>query len=170
MNVTRTLAVAALVVAAAGCSSGAAPAAVAPVVGATATTQASSGSAEAMTEAGARAAAKDGYDAYAAGDYGAWWDVWTPTAQQTFSRADYMRLSTLCRSIAEGTPINIQKVTVAGAVAKVRWERLGLLVQLDTWTYLDGVWRYQPGPESMADYRLGVDKAAAKRRAAGSCA
>lgn len=169
MNVTKTLSAAAFVLITAGCShggeqpGGTQAAATTPPAG-------TSAAVEPPTEAGARAAATDGYDAYAAGDYGGWWDVWTPSAQQVISRADYMRLSTLCRSIAEGVPIKIQKVIVTGSVAKVRWERLGLLVQLDTWPYITGAWRYQPGAEPLADYRLGADRAAAKRRAAGSCA
>lgn len=168
MNVTKTLSVAALVLITAGCSRGG-PAGGPQAVAATAPAG-TSAAAQPPTEDGARAAAKDGYDAYAAGDYGGWWDLWTPTAQQVISRADYLRLMGLCASPAQGTPFVIQKVTVAGTTATVRWERAGLLVQADTWLYMAGAWRYRPPPESVADYRLGVQRAAAKRRAEGSCA
>jgi hypothetical protein len=163
MSVTRMLLTAAVAVA--GCSSGGTPAGAVASAAPTPGEVAPSSPVEPMTVAGAQAAAKDGYDAYAAGDYGGWWDVWTPAAQQVISRAEYLRLSGLCKPGAVGTPFNIQKVTVTGDTAKVRWERLGLLVQLDTWTYVHGVWRHQPGPDLIADYKLGADKAAARRRA-----
>lgn len=177
MNVTnRLLAAAAAFALTAACSSGGTP----PPAGSThaetvATAAGSTGpetptpGQQPMTQAGAQAAAKDGYDTYASGDYGGWWDIWTPDAQRVISRAEYLRLIKLCTPGGEGVPITIQKVTAAGGSAKVRWERAGLLVQTDTWTYVAGAWRYVPRPDSIADYKLGADKAAARRRSAGSC-
>jgi hypothetical protein len=115
-----------------------------------------------------RQAAKAEFDAYAAGQYGQAWDLWSAHAKTLISRADYEKLHAECRDSAAGVPITIEAVTVTGPTASVRISRLGFLAAY-TFRWDGGHWRFEPKPADAADYRLGVTALVAKDRTAGFC-
>ncbi|GAA0318535.1 hypothetical protein GCM10010151_05480 [Actinoallomurus spadix] len=51
--------------------------------------------------------ATEEFDSYAAGDYGAAWDLWTAAGKRAISRANYVKLFTLCPEIAQGVRFEI---------------------------------------------------------------
>ncbi|MFF0867617.1 hypothetical protein ACFYUV_38050 [Nonomuraea sp. NPDC003560] len=126
--------------------------------------------AQPRTEAAVRTAAEQSFDAYAAGAYGEFWDMWTSQTKQVVSRKDYVRRFKLCPSAAEGLRWQIQAVTLAGARARVRAAR-SILVQTYTFAYQGGRWRFQPSAEMLQPYQTKtVDQIVREERAAGRCA
>lgn len=125
--------------------------------------------AQPRTRAAVRSAAEEVFDAYAAGEYGPFWDMWTSQAKEVVSRKDYVRRFRLCPSVAQGLRFEIQKVTVAGNRATVRTAR-SILVQTYRFAYQEGEWRYSPLPEQLAPYRTKtVDQIVREEKAAGAC-
>jgi hypothetical protein len=121
-----------------------------------------------MTVEAAQAAAEHELDAYAAGDWAGAWDLWTAAGQAAISREEYVRLHTECGTLT-GIMFEITNARLEGDdQAVVTWERLiatGAAIMI----YEDGVWRYQPEDDDMADYAKGVDQILEERRADGSC-
>lgn len=110
------------------------------------------------TEEAVRAAAKEHFDAYSAGNYGAVWDTWTHMGKSAISREDYARLWTLCRDPGAGVAFTILKVTLGldrtFTYADVRVQRLISITEF-RWYHEVGVWRFHPKPEALALYKLG---------------
>lgn len=145
----------ALLLSLAGCSSGQTPAEPTSEARATIPTG------QPKTEEAARAAAKEEFDAYAAGDWGGTWDLWTQAGQKAFSREDYIALHNACKTPV-GIPLNIQNVRLEGDSAIVRIERM-TLIKAYTMKYENGEWRFQPEAEDMAGYAKGKDALIAER-------
>lgn len=119
----------------------------------------------------ARRAAKEHMDAYAAGDYGGAWELWSADAKKLLDRAEYVKLSELCPATAEGAPIKIEAVRMSADQTKatVRAERMSFKFTY-TYRYEEGRWVFAPDAETMAEYRLGSpEKIAAKRKREGGC-
>lgn len=167
----RTLAVLALALAA-GCSNttDTTEPAMPPSAATTPAAPASSGP-EPHTEAAVRAAAVEEFDSFAAGDYGATWDLYYAKAQKLISRQDYIRLNKLCPDPAAGVKFQIEKVTLDNDhQAHVRVSRLGLAVATYQFTYEAGHWRFIPDPRAMSDYRSKtIEEMAQDQRAQGGC-
>jgi hypothetical protein len=127
--------------------------------------------AQPKTEAAVRTAAQDEFDAYAAGEYGEAWDLWTAAGKRMISRADYEKLHELCPS-ATGLRFTIEKVRLSGDTATVRVSR-AIAVFSYKFLYEQGQWRYVPDKAAAADYRFarkaGVAELAARHRAEGGC-
>ncbi|WP_346042987.1 hypothetical protein [Actinomadura chokoriensis] len=127
--------------------------------------------AQPKTEAAVRTAAQDEFDAYAAGEYGEAWDLWTAAGKRMISRADYEKLHALCPS-ATGLRFTIEKVRVSGDSATVRVSR-SIAVFSYTFLYEEGQWRFVPDKAAAADYRYarkaGVAGLAARSKAEGLC-
>ncbi|WP_327587027.1 hypothetical protein OHA25_08450 [Nonomuraea sp. NBC_00507] len=122
------------------------------------------------TQAAVRKVAEQAFDAYGAGEYGEFWDMWTSQAKKVVSRKDYVRRFRLCPSAAQGLRWQIQKVTISGARASVRAVR-SILVQTYTFAYQGGRWRFQPSAEMLQPYRTKtIDQIVREERAAGGCA
>ncbi|NRQ38500.1 hypothetical protein HII36_42740 [Nonomuraea sp. NN258] len=121
------------------------------------------------TAAAARRAAAKAFDAYAAGDYGEFWDGWTRQAQRVVTRKDYVRRFKLCPSVATGIRWQIQKVTLTGERATVRAAR-AILVENYTLVHQGGRWRFQPQAESLQPYRtMTIEQIVRQERAEGGC-
>ena len=152
-----------------GCSDGAGGAAE-PPAGGEATTTTPASSAEPRTEAAVRTAATEEFDSYAAGDYGAAWDLWSAAGKKAVSRTNYLRLHRLCPPMTGGIRFEIQKVTMdSDRSAHVRVSRL-IAVFTYRFVYEAGRWRFVPDADSMRDYRTKtVEQMAAERRAQGGC-
>jgi hypothetical protein len=125
---------------------------------------------EPRTEAAVRAAATEEFDSYAAGDYGATWDLYYAPAKKAISRADYMRFFKLCPDLAGGVRFQIEKITMdSDHEAHVRVTRL-IAVLTYQFVYESGHWRFVPTAESMRDYHTKtVEQVANERRAQGGC-
>lgn len=127
--------------------------------------------AQPKTEAAVRTAAQDEFDAYAAGEYGEAWDLWTAASQRLIPRADYEKLHELCPAVT-GLRFMVEKVKVSGDTAKVRVSR-SIAVFSYTFLYEEGQWRFVPDKDALADYRYarkaGIAKLAARSKAEGRC-
>jgi hypothetical protein len=168
----RALAALTAITLAAGCSNTSDttdPATPPPAAGAPAPTTAAS--LEPHTEAAVHAAAVEEFDSFAAGDYGATWDLYYAKAQQAISRTDYQRLLKLCPDPAAGVKFQIEKVTLDNDhQAHVRVSRLGLAVATYHLVYEAGHWKFIPDAQAMSDYRSKtVEEMAADQRAQGGC-
>lgn len=126
---------------------------------------------EPHTEAAVHAAAVEEFDSFAAGDYGATWDLYYTPAKKLIGRADYIRLFKLCPDPAAGVKFQIEKVTLDNDhQAHVRVSRLGLAVATYEFVYEAGHWRFIPDARAMSDYRTkSVEEMARDQRAAGGC-
>lgn len=101
-------------------------------------------------------------------DFGGAWDIWSPGAQRVIDRADFVALNTQCRP-AIGQPYVITGVVGDSATRiTVHW-RTGQRTGTDDVAYQGNRWRFVPGADEQADYRLGVAALVARRRAAGQC-
>ncbi|WP_019631691.1 hypothetical protein [Actinomadura atramentaria] len=116
-----------------------------------------------------RKAAKEEFDAYSSGDYGAAYDLWTTAAKKVISRADYEKTFELCTPLAEGIPFKIKAARVAGDKGVVRAERSIALLSFH-FLYEDGAWHYVPDKASLRNLKQGVRKAVAKNKSEGLCA
>jgi hypothetical protein len=120
-------------------------------------------------EVAVRAAAAAHFAAYSSGDYGASWDLWSVPVQRLMSRADYIRLFELCPQPAKGIPFTIEHVRFDGSDRATVWATR-LIATIDFVFVLEGgAWRYLPSAKTQEEYRIGVDRLAAQKRAAGQC-
>lgn len=173
-SLRRAALTAVVLLAAAGCSSHdpAAETATPPAAGGAPAAQSSTAATEPRTEAAVRAAASEEFDSYAAGDYGAAWDLWSAAGKRAISRAKYMHLFELCPEVAKGIRFEIQRVTMdSDREAHVRVSRMAIAVMTYQFVYESGRWRFVPAPEAMNDYRTKtVKEITQERRATGGCA
>lgn len=96
------------------------------------------------------------------------WSLWSESAQQAISQADFTRLNTECPS-ALGIPYVIDRSTkVDQNTVRIGWRR-GDASGSNTLVHELGRWRFVPDPEALADYRLGPDALIERRKAAGGC-
>jgi hypothetical protein len=130
------------------------------------------GPAEPMTRAGARAAAANFYQEYAASQFAASWDLLAPAAKRTVTRDLWVGVHQGCLPASGGSGRVIRSVIVFGNSAIVTETRTGTASRLgkaeDVFSYVDGHWGY--APDDLAIYQhgsVGADIAAA--RAVGFC-
>ncbi|GAA3039726.1 hypothetical protein GCM10017559_80090 [Streptosporangium longisporum] len=120
-------------------------------------------------EAGARAAAQQVFDLYAAGSYGEFWDHWAAQSQTLMSRDDYVTMFEQCPQIAQNVRFTITSVTVNGDTAKVQANRLIAAFTYD-FLYQGQAWRYVLPADQQKEYQSKtVDQIVQERRAAKLC-
>jgi hypothetical protein len=114
------------------------------------------------TVAGLRAAAQVTLAAYAAGDWGSFWDQWDASSQALIPRDEYVRRKTACPGIV-GQPITISSVApAANGIWNVRGRR-GTSATTYQFRYGDGVWSYVvTDPTVKAQLRESYDKYVAR--------
>ncbi|MFC8448723.1 hypothetical protein [Kitasatospora sp. NPDC057223] len=96
------------------------------------------------------------------------WSLWSESAQQAISQADFVRLNTECPT-ALGVPYVIRhSTTVDQNTVLIAWNRAGTTGS-STLVHESGRWRFVPDDESLAEYRLGPDALVQQRKAAGAC-
>lgn len=108
-------------------------------------------------EAAARTALQAQLDAYAAGDYGAAWDLWSDSGKKAISRADYLKWKAACKDkLVTGPKFEIKTLRIEDGIAIATVERLGI-----AFTYRlrqeANSWRFIPDDDAMAEYAQGVD-------------
>jgi hypothetical protein len=104
----------------------------------------------------------------AGGGWAQAWALWSDTARQALSQADFVRLNTECRP-ALGQPYVIDTTTsVDETTVRVDWHRAAATGS-DTVVYQAGAWHFVPDAAALAEYRLGVDRLLRARKAAGEC-
>ena len=112
--------------------------------------------------------ASEEFGLLAGGGWAQAWSLWTDSAHQAITQADFVRLNTECRPVL-GVPYVIDGSTTVGPdTVRVDWKRAGVSGS-NTLVHRTGTWQFVPDQASLADYRLGVDTLVRKRRAAGSC-
>ncbi|NJC69133.1 hypothetical protein HC031_05285 [Planosporangium thailandense] len=125
-------------------------------------------SAEPKTVDAAKAAAQREFDLYAAGDWAGAWDLWTKAGKAAFSRSDYSRLHTECKTLT-GLTFEITNARLENDTTAVVAYKRSIAAGTANMMYEDGGWRYQPDASSMADYAKGVDKLIADSKQEGRC-
>ena len=138
-------------------------------------TAARSVAAQPDTSAGVRAAARQFYALYSAGQWRASWADLAPSVQRAVPAATWTAVHNGCPSPSEGMARVIKSVTFDGTTAVVTETVAGALGKLatlsDAWTYSGGRWGFELPASDMGVYKHGsvrADIAAAK--AAGDCA
>jgi hypothetical protein len=103
------------------------------------------------------------------GDYAGAWELYTASGKAAISKDDFVRLQTACPPKSHGQQARalegrledpdtaVIRVEVAGATAARTMRNEG------------GNWLIEPSDSAMADFKLGVDQAVAKEKAAGNC-
>lgn len=129
------------------------------------------------------AVANQEFGLLAGGGWAQAWALWSPTAQQAISQADFVRLNTECRP-ALGTPYVISATTALNPdTVRVDWSRGSATGAATTGSattgsattgsatvvYLSGSWHFVPDAATLAEYRQGVTALVRQRKAAGSC-
>ncbi|MCX4751536.1 hypothetical protein OG455_39570 [Kitasatospora sp. NBC_01287] len=126
----------------------------------------------------AASVASEEFGLLAGGGWAQAWSLWTDSAHQVISQADFVRLNTECRPVP-GVPYVVDRTTIVDSTTvRIDWHRAdatggnptgGNATGSNTLLYQAGRWQFVPDAASLADYRLGVDQLVQKRRAAGSC-
>jgi hypothetical protein len=90
--------------------------------------------------------------------------MYTAAGRAAVTQADYVRLSTACPGL-QHTKVTIAKVRIEGDKATVRIE-LGQMADSYILDYQGGQWLIEPSAFALAEYKQGIDKAIAARKAA----
>ncbi len=108
-------------------------------------------------------------DRQLAGDYAGAWELYTADGKAAVSKDGFVRLQTACPPKAHGQQARalegrledpntaVIRVEVAGQTTARAMRNEG------------GQWHIEPSDSAMADFKLGVDQAIAKQKAAGNC-
>lgn len=121
---------------------------------------------------GAEAAATEAFESYAAGNYGGFWDIWAPEAQDALPREDYVKGMRECSPVAQGWPFDITKVHLVddGERAVVAGRRTSRDLPFTySFVYIDGKWRFTPLMDQQAAYQQGYDAWVTFMRQRGAC-
>ena len=127
----------------------------------------SSAKAEPKTAEAATAIAKEQSLRYSSGDFAGAWEMWTDEAKKIFSREDYVTLSEKCA--ATGIPLEVDPARLEGSDEAVVRVGLGDIKSSYKLKYDDGHWKWQPDPDNIKIYELGLQGAIKARKAEGSC-
>jgi hypothetical protein len=114
-------------------------------------------------------AAVEAVDRQLSGDYAGAWELYTAAGKAAISKDDFVRLQTACPPKSHGQQARategrledpntaVIRIEVAGATAARTVRNEG------------GHWLIEPSDTALADFKLGVDQAIAKQKAAGTC-
>jgi hypothetical protein len=176
-SVVQGAVVAAIVTATAACSGGASTtpagtAATATTAPAAATAVATAAGRQPETAAAATAAARQYFDFYSAGDFGAAWGLLTPSAQREIGEATWVGVHQRCPAPA-GVSYQVKSAKVTGGRAAVTVAQIEAEKNVGTVTepfsYSAGRWGFVPEDTSL--YRHGSVKAdVSAAKAEGYCA
>jgi hypothetical protein len=155
--------VVAAVVLAGGCSSGHRTARTHPPAVASHTP-----STDPRTVAAARAA-QEAIDRQLSGDYTGAWETYTAAGKAAISKADFVRLQTACPPKSLNQRARVVDARLEDPNTAVVRVNLGGNIVARTLRYEGGTWLIEPSGGAMADFKLGVDQAIAKQKAAGNC-
>jgi hypothetical protein len=104
----------------------------------------------------------------AGGDWAGAWELWTTSAKQAMSKADFIALNKECQPKL-GVLYEIQDVKPVAALAvAVSWQHAATKGS-GTMKYENGSWHYEPDATQLADYRMGAKALIAKRKADKTC-
>jgi hypothetical protein len=177
MSITiRVGVVAAVLLAAAGCSTPARPVTAPPpsiaAVASPSPSPSPSPTGEPDTYDGVKAAVDRVEAAYTAKDGGTAWDLLTGSGQATMSRADYIKVVQQCSRLFTSEEVLSIAMNAAGTTATVT-----ATAPIDqgggtfTWTmvYEGGHWKHQPSDSALHWMGFGATKALSFLRSAGNC-
>jgi hypothetical protein len=129
---------------------------------------AAAGGPEAKTVEGAKIAAQTVFDRFSGGDFAGVWDMHTAKAQQTITKADYVKLNETCSR--KGIAIQLTSARLEGTDKAIVIARKLVATQSYTMAYENNAWKLEPAKEGLALYALGATKAIAAQKKARTCA
>ncbi len=113
--------------------------------------------------------AVEAVDRQLSGDYAGAWELYTADGKAAISKDDFVRLQTACPPKSRGQQARALEGRLEDPnTAVIRIEVAGQTAAR-TMRYEDGRWLIEPSDSAMADFKLGVDQAIAKEKAAGNC-
>ncbi|WP_031524188.1 hypothetical protein [Streptomyces sp. NRRL F-5123] len=116
----------------------------------------------------ALAVARQEFGRLSGGDWAGAWQLWTADARQAVPQDEFVRANTECRP-ALGVPYVLGPGSRTGpGTFRVSWTHAGTTGS-STLQLASGHWYFSPGPQTLADFRLGADHVVRQRRASGSC-
>ena len=119
--------------------------------------------------AAAARAAQEAMNRQLSGDYGGAWDTYTAAGKAAISRADFVRLQTACPPKGLNQSARVVGARSQDANTVVARIEVAGATTARTMRYEGGTWLIEPSDTAMADFKLGVDQAIAKQKAAGTC-
>jgi hypothetical protein len=123
--------------------------------------------AEPKTAKAATAIAEEQALRYSSGDFAGAWEMWTDEAKEIFSREDYVTLGETCAGT--GVPLEVDPARLEGADEAVVRAGLGDIKTSHKLKYDDGHWKWEPAPDDIKIYELGLQGAIKARKAEDSC-
>ena len=105
-----------------------------------------------------------------AGDYAGAWELYTASGKAAISKDDFVRLQTACPPKSKGQQAKALEGRLEDPNTAVIRLEVGGATAARTMRNEGGKWLIEPSDSAMADFKLGVDQAIAKEKAAGNCA
>jgi hypothetical protein len=103
------------------------------------------------------------------GDYAGAWELYTAAGKAAISKDDFVRLQTACPPKLHGQQARATEGRLEDPnTAVIRVEVAGQTTAR-TMRNEGGHWLTEPSDSALADFKLGVDQAIAKQKAAGNC-
>jgi hypothetical protein len=113
--------------------------------------------------------AVEAVDRQLSGDYAGAWELYTAAGKAAISKDDFVRLQTTCPPKDKGQQARALEGRLEDPnTAVIRLEVAGSTAAR-TVRNEGGQWLIEPSDSAMADFKLGVDQAIAKEKAAGNC-
>jgi hypothetical protein len=119
--------------------------------------------------AAAARAAQDATDRQLSGDYAGAWETYTAAGKAAIGKADFVRLQTACPPKGLHQRARVVDGRLEDANTVVVRVNLSGGIAARTLRYEGGKWLIEPSDTAAADFKLGVDQAVAKKKAAGTC-
>jgi hypothetical protein len=114
-------------------------------------------------------AAVEAEDRQLSGDYAGAWELYTASGKAAISKDDFVRLQTACPPKLHGQQARATEGRLEDPnTAVIRIEVAGQTTAR-TMRNEGGHWLIEPSDSAMADFKLGVDQAISKQKAAGNC-
>jgi hypothetical protein len=117
----------------------------------------------------ARAAAQEAFDRYSSGDYAGAWETYTDEGRAEISQANFVAFNTRCPPKILHHKASVVGVRLENPTTAVARVQIGQTLTAYTLRYERDHWRVQPSADAAAMWKLGVDQAVEKAKAAGLC-
>jgi hypothetical protein len=113
--------------------------------------------------------AVEAVDRQLSGDYAGAWELYTTAGKAAISKDDFVRLQAACPPKDKGQQARALEGRLQDPNTAVIRLQVAGSTAARTLRNESGQWRIEPSDSAMADFKLGVDQAITKERAAGNC-
>jgi len=103
------------------------------------------------------------------GDYAGAWELYTAAGKAAISKDDFVRLQTACPPKLHGQQARATEGRLEDPNTAVIRIQVAGQTTARTMRNEGGHWLTEPSDTALADFKLGVDQAIAKQKAAGNC-